>query len=195
MSTKQFYANRFGNELSESQVNKKGDFLIKFYDNEVLIKIEAYSNGELSGTSYNLMSEDTIPLILESDPNASFQINSQSGNFTLAECLLYQNKILVGKQIFLNTISSGLMICRHLFDPVSNALVHTSTIKKYYDMSGKLIYEFEYLEDGACFYVNAMNPYDDSFLASDIGADPDLDFIWQGFEYYQFSDPLIPLPV
>lgn len=192
MSIKQIYANRFGNELSENQVRTQGDFLIKFYDNEILTKIETYSKGTLVGTSHNLQSSDSIPSILESNPNASFQVETQNGNYSLAECLLYQNKVLVGKQIFLTRSSDDNMICRHLFDPLSNAIVHNRTIKKYYNVNGDELYEFEYKADGSCFYINNLQPYGDNVYAADIGVDPDLDFTWQGFEYYQFSEPLIP---
>ncbi|GGI27581.1 hypothetical protein [Pedobacter mendelii] len=192
MSTKQIYANRFGNEIFENQVNKLGDYLLKHYDDEILTKIETYSKGVLVVTSYNLISHDNVQSILDSDPHASFQIESQQGDYKLFECLSYKDKILVDKQIYVEIIPINETICRHYFDLPSNAIKHTSTIKIYYDLNGKELYEFEYNADGTCFHINNLQEYQSDFYAHNIGVDPDLEFTWQGFEYYQFSEPLIP---
>ena len=192
MSTKQIYANHFGSEISEKQVNKLGDYLLKHYDDEILTKTERYSKGVLVVTSYNLISNDNIQSILDLDPDASFQIESQQGDYKLFECLLYKDKIIVDKQIYVEIIPINKTICRHYFDLPSNTIEHTNTIKIYYDVNGEQLYEFEYKADGTCLYINNLQEYQSDFYAQDIGVDPDLEFTWQGFEYYQFSEPLIP---
>ncbi|WP_293785803.1 hypothetical protein [uncultured Pedobacter sp.] len=193
MSTKQVYANNFGKEISENQVNKSGDYLLKFYNEDKLIKIQQYLKGVLEGTSYNLNSNDDIQSILTLDPNCSFQIESQQGNYKLYECISYENKVMVDRQVFVEPRLLNKTICRHVYNIATNTVKHVHTIKIYYDVNGKDLYEFEYNDQGECVYVNNLQEYQANFYAANIGIDPDLDFTWQGFEYYQFSEPLIPV--
>ncbi|MFD2581075.1 hypothetical protein ACFSR6_01140 [Pedobacter vanadiisoli] len=192
MSNKHIYTNNLGNEISIKQASQLENYQVKVYENDILLWIESYSKDVLLGTSYNLSSKNEISSILNLDSNASFQITTQLGNYVSYECLAYQNSNLIDKQIFLEHHTSKEIICRHFYNAETNTIIHSNTIKRYYDQNGIEIYSFDYNEDGTCFFINKTQEYQTDFYAKNIGVDPDLDFTWQGFKYYQFSEPLIP---
>jgi len=192
MSIKNIYTNSLGNEISTKQAIQLGKYLLKVYENDILVRIESYSKDVLLGTSYNLSSKNEVSSILSLDSNASFQIKTQQGNYVSYECLTYQNNHLIDKQIFLEHITLKEIICRHFYNAETDTIIHSNTIKRYYDQNGIEIYSFDYNEDGTCFFINKPQEYQTDFYAKNIGVDPDLDFTWLGFEYYQFSEPLIP---
>ena len=57
-----------------------------------------------------------------------------------------------------------------------------------------MLYAFNYNLDGSCFSVDQpqISDIDATFMASEIGTNPEVIFTWSGFEYYQNAEPLIP---
>ena len=62
---------------------------------------------------------------------------------------------------------------------------------EYYYENNTLKYTFEYDENGDCFIIYDETDDQKDIFAWEIGQ-PDVSFTWQGFEYYEFAEPIIP---
>ena len=185
------YTNKFGIEITENQINQGLDYYTKiFLENGVPFIEETYKEGVLVNVSKYVSSELEISNELQNNPNSTFDyIYFQSG-YKVHEIRVYIQGLIEQKVVSVYNINDKI-ICYRKYKIDNGNFIGQRTEKSYYDSSGKLLYNFDYNEDGSCFLIsNEQEPQADIYAWS-IG-DPDVTFSWQGFEYYQFEDPLVP---
>lgn len=190
MAATRIYTNEYAEEISPEQANKLHTYYVRIFENNVETKHEAYSNGLLISTSYKITSHNDVNGILLTNPNASFSLAHNEGDFRIYEEISYRDGLLESKTKMAEKNKN--IICYHVYDVVTDMPIHLKTEKSYFDHDGLEIYSFYYNEDGTCFEIIKPQEYQTDFLASQIGHKPDIDFTWEGFEYYQNSLPLIP---
>jgi len=178
------------NELTLSQVQLVQDYRKEIFENETLVKIERYKDSNLIGTEY-FCNESEMNEILNDDPNAALAIKTEMNGYAVLNCLCHQNGVLVRKDIFVFDLQDK-EICWMPYVLDMNEPQYNTCEKYIYDENGEKLYQFEYLEDGTCFYVYKFDYSRSGFSAYLIDDDPDITFSWTGNEYYQFAYPIIP---
>jgi hypothetical protein len=188
------YTNDVGIEMTFAEAMQLDRYHKVIVDNNNNKYIEIYIGEKLSGTTYYVKSSDEITECLKTDPNASFYLTYKVRNYKVSEQLSYQNAELSLKRLFICDISNNL-ICLQNYDVKTGLPKYLATDKSYYDEFGTEIYAFVYNEDGQCFSIDRVQIIDTDaeFLAREIGVNPEIDFTWAGFEYYQNAEPLIPI--
>ncbi|MDB5150316.1 MAG: hypothetical protein JWQ57_4336 [Mucilaginibacter sp.] len=192
MDTTLSYFNEYGDEITFAQASQLTKYRIMVSEGNKRLRYETYTNGLKSHTSYYINSEAEIQGILTMDPNASFIIESVNGKYTISDERSYRSGILAGKRMYADDTVLNEIICMQIIDPMTGVVIHNQTEKSYFDAGGTEIYSFSYNADGSCFFIEKVQEFQTDFYATAIGNDPDIDFTWQGFEYYQYSEPLIP---
>jgi len=187
------YKNEYGNDITSAQANQLANYSQVIIDDNNQKIINTFVNGVLNGTTYTISSENDIAQILLLNPNASFTIASVTNGYDISESQSYKDGQLIYKNKAVGD-SSGNCICVQNYDINTGLPVYMDTIKTYYDETGTSVYEFVYNNDGSCSLIDQIQVIDfgAEFLASQIGTDPDITFTWEGFEYYQNAEPLIP---
>ncbi len=89
--------------------------------------------------------------------------------------------------------SDNNLICYQVFDIDTNQIIATRTEKMYYDQYGEEKYLFDYNVDGSCFRINDSQEPQGDIHAAKIGDTSYTTFTWEGFEYYQFAEPTVPV--
>ncbi len=185
------YKNNQGNQISIQQANETGNY-IKVFTEEGISKKEFYSEGVFITTSYIVKSEQEIDAILLNISDTTFELSTTLGQYEIVEFRNYTQGVIVEKAVRISRGDINKAICFKKMELVQNILEAIYTEKYYYDQNGDKKYSFEYYSDGgACFKI--YDEQDDSeIFAWDIGVNPDLTFTWQGLEYYQNAEPLLP---
>lgn len=191
MSLTYKYQNQFGKEITQKQIDLGLEYFSKIYYENGVPKIEeTYKNGQLINTSKYVSTEQEIINELILNPNASFDYIFVENGYKIHEIRTYGNNILTGKGVTVFN-SENKIICSRNYTVENGIITHQRTEKSYYDSNGELLYNFDYNADGTCFLIsNEQDPQGDIY-AWNIG-DADVPFTWQGFEYYQNEEPLIP---
>lgn len=190
MSTYNKFFSKEKVELDLSQLQLVSEYTKHFYENESLKKIERFKNNQLSSIEY-FCDQSDISEILSNDPNANITTKSTVNNHNIIISLNYVNNALVGKVIFVLD-SEGNEICYAPYNIETDEPRYADCDKFLIDENGEELYQFEYLDDGTCFYVYNHQVSQSDFKADRVGVDPDIDFFWTGNEYYQFAYPIIP---
>ena len=191
MSEITLYLNEYGTEVSSSEALKLKTFYKKILNGSDELRWEVYRKGILVKTSYYISSHSEIQAILVLNPDASFSLKTLADNYHVTESLSYENGSRAGKSITVKDIRIDKIICHQPYDILTDQPIHTATDKFYYE-NGLDKYQFNYSADGSCFEIQ-QEEYQEDFYAHNIGKDPDITFTWTGFEYYQFSDPYLPI--
>ncbi len=194
MVTKEYYS-FLGHSLTYEQTLKISDYNITVKEGGERKRIELYKNGILSGIYYFRDSNEDIELIKERyagcsvciltkmiDQNGFTQYWSDSwnndGSFLTSRIDVYD---YLDRQIYWEIIGED-----------GTSIEEVMKVK--YGSSQRFLYMFHYNEDGTFESATIDSDIDykgGSFYPEDIG-DPDLDFTWEGNEYYQQAEPKIP---
>ena len=191
------YTNEYSDSITESQAINIGTFTKHFFISDKLKKNEHYTDGNIQYVEY----------FLEIDEE-DIQIRSQYSNIGIT---FYKEEIIQGNYRKYNvedqdpdgTISSKrIEVLDQNNDIIYSSVLDVDTnevetiFKSAYDDNGEYLYEFEYNLDGTLDQVDIMISDDyhptGTFRPEDIGVDPELQFSWEGFEYYQNAEPIIP---
>jgi hypothetical protein len=191
MSTIIKFQNEFGHEITQDQINNGLSYYSKvFYENGKPTIEETYNYGELVNTSKYVSNEMEIVNELAMNPNSTFDYIYYDNGFKLHEIRSYQNNILIDKVLKVYD-SSNKMICYRDYEIEDGNILSYVTEKKYYDENENLLYSFDYNENGSCFLISNEQEGQADVYAWSVG-EPGVSFIWQGFDYYQNADPVIP---
>jgi hypothetical protein len=184
------YLDLFGDEISSEQKNTLERYQIAYFADEKLEKAELYENGELISTRYIVYDFNEISFILKKDRNASFNLLYTDNGYRISEGLSFKNQLLTIKQVYVLDKHEHVICFRdYTLDEEGKPIgVHT---EKFFYEEGEHRYVFEYNQDGTCLVIHDEK-YLENIWGSCIGDASTTDFTWKGFEYYQFSDPLIP---
>jgi hypothetical protein len=189
------YFNENNDEITLEQARRLTKYRVMVYEGDRKLRYETHTNGLKSHTSYYINSDVEIQEILSTEPNASFAIESKLGEYRISDNRSYRDRILTNWRIYAEDTSMNEIICMQIIDPLTGSVIHNRTEKSYFDANGTEIYVFSYNADGSCFFIEKVQEYQTDFYAKNIGNDPDLTFTWQGFEYYEYSEPVVPKDV
>jgi hypothetical protein len=127
---------------------------------------------------------------LSINPNSTFDYIYNENGFKIHEIRSYQNNVLIDKVIKVYDLNDKI-ICYRDYEIEDGNILSYVTEKKYYDENENLLYSFDYNEDGTCFLISNEQEDQADIYAWSVG-EPDVSFTWDGFEYYQNAEPLIP---
>lgn len=185
--------NIYGLEISNEQAN----MLVEYFDEKLINgevkKIDVIENKLVERTYYYYYLDDSesISSLLPTYQNkkVSFYNVSYVNNYKVEDIYSYENGVLKGRsKSILN--NQKQLICYQKLDLITNQIINNATQKFYYE-NNKSRYTFEYDEFGNCFMIHDNMFAQEDIFAWDIGAN-ETSFTWQGFEYYQQAQPLIP---
>lgn len=188
------FKNQQGIEISESEASILASFVKIFLVNDKEKIMEYYESNQLDQSCYILDPNEGIDMIIDQylTKKVTFTRKEIINNYTKTEDINYNNGILESKKIFVDD-PNGNFIAFQIIDIVTNLPILGSTEKYYYDSSGEEKYIFDYdHETGDCFMIYDLQELGGCILASHIGK-PDTEFTWNGFEYYQHANPIVPL--
>lgn len=194
METKECYS-FLGHSLTYEQT-------LKIYDHEVIVKeggerkrIELYEHGTLSGIYYFRDPEEDIELIKERYNGCSICILTKmieqdgfiqywsdswnnDGSFLTSRIDVYDS---ADRQVYWGIINE---------DGISVEEI----MKVKYGDTREYLYKFYYNQDGTFEYatINSDIEYEDGMFYPENVGEPDLEFTWEGNEYYQQAEPKIP---
>lgn len=184
------FTNQFGYEVTTHQLENISSYYRTFFEDNIPVKEERYENNELVNTSYFVSTLKEINDILFTQPTSSFDYTYTQNNFHIKESLSYQNGILVDKNISVfDNDQNNICYRKFIFQ---NGIGVPESTQKYYYINGELKYTFDYNLDGTCFIISDEQDFQSDIYAWNIGNPDYTDFTWNGFEYYQFAEPLIP---
>lgn len=190
--TTYIYKNQYGVEVNENQIDNLDTYYKVTLISSTEKIVELIENNVVSHISYNLETSETIASLLPSymDRQVSFIAQNFVNNYLIKELKLYDlgQLELTSKTVY---DVNNKIICFQKSDINTNTPILATTEKRYYDSSGTEKYFFDYNDDGSCFMVYDCE-FDEEILASTIGQ-PNVDFTWVGFEYYQNALPVIPV--
>ena len=191
MSTK-IYKNQYGHEINENQIDYTEIYYKEIHESGIKKIVEHISENETTHISYYLSTTETIAAVLLqfSNKKITFVSTSFSNTYKVEEQFYYENSNLLMKSKNILD-SNGNAICFQKLDIVTNSPILGSTEKIFINANGSRKYFFDYNDDGTCFIINDYE-LDEQILPSTIGQ-PNIDFTWVGFEYYQNALPIIPL--
>lgn len=167
------------------------DYLFETYsENDIIIHKKTYINGELSNISFYAYSEADIDRLVHAENGTvSITFMYHQNTYKVTENLTYIDHLLTDKRITVEDANTNI-ICYKKYEPKDGLLTCVLTDKSYYKDNVN-IYDFEYYPDGSCFMITSVQTYQEDIFAWDIGTDA-TNFTWNGFEYYQNAEPLIP---
>jgi len=178
--------------ITQTQAERLDKYIVVYLENGRKIKYEYFDKAELVDTGYYISDESEISTWLSKNPHASFSLDASTDKYEITTILNYRNKELLYKNVIVGELGFGRLICLQLFDVNIDTPIHASTEKHFYNPDGTEKYIFEYQNDGACFLIHNVEEYQADIYPNDIGVNPNLNFTWEGFEYYQFSEPAVP---
>lgn len=194
METKEYYT-FLGHKIQFEQTKKILGYKTLIKLNGVRKLKELFENGECIGVYYFRSLEEDIDsirnqylglyiciLTVMEEQNGYTQYKSDTwladGSFMNSRIDVYDSE---DRQIYFGVLN-----------PEGTGFI--SVLKVKYMDNGEELYNFHYNSDGTFKYCDLHSDidYEDGqFHPSDIG-DPDLDFTWEGNEYYQHAEPKIP---
>ncbi|WP_026904657.1 hypothetical protein [Pedobacter glucosidilyticus] len=184
------YNSDLGQDVTFEQTKQMDAYNKVFLVNGIPTKKERYEFNQLISKSYFVTSNVQISNILLNEPDTSFYYTYYTNNYKVQEMLSFKNAVLMGKWVTVWD-QQGNDICFTKFDVQTNQLIPRDTEKSFYE-NGEERYFFEYdPHTGNCLMIYDK-PYGDVIYPNRIGVDPDEPFTWQGKEYYQHAEPLIP---
>ncbi|MEO4004693.1 hypothetical protein [Flavobacterium sp. CAU 1735] len=187
------YTNANGTKITieKTKSDYLPDYLFETYsENDTIIHKKNYINGELSNIAFYAYSEADIDrLVNEQNGTASITFIYTQNAYQVTEDLTYTDHILTDKRITVTDANANI-ICYKKYEPKEGVLTCVLTDKSYYKDNVN-IYDFEYYPDSSCFMITSVQTYQEDIFAWDIGTDA-TDFTWNGFEYYQNAEPLVP---
>ena len=192
MATTSEYFNENGKLISFEQTGRLTNYHVMVYEGNKKLRYETYTKGQKHHTSYYINSDTAIQQILSTEPTASFVIESNVGKYRTSDNRSYRDGVLTNWRMYAEDTNIKEFICVQVIDPLTRSVIHNRTEKSYFDVDGTEIYAFSYNVDGTCLFVEKTQEYQTDFYAKNIGRDLDITFTWQGFEYYEHSEPLVP---
>lgn len=191
MATTYSYKNLFGNQITNNQVNNLKEYFKDIYIDGMLKKTERIESSMVVHTYYYLNGTESIYdlLPLFRNKKVSFYNVSTINNYKIEDIYAYDNGILVDRSKSIANVQDKI-ICYQGIDIVTGLSINNDTRKYYYE-NNTLKYTFEYDENGDCFIIYDETDDQKDIFAWEIGQ-PDVSFTWQGFEYYEFAEPIIP---
>lgn len=186
------YNNKFGHEITFSQVNKVEEYYKVYVENNLPFKEERYQKGLLINTSFYVTSQSQIDTILLTNPGVSFEYEHLINGYKVKEFLSYNDNILAYKRVLVYNIDDKI-ICYCKYKLENNVFIPEETEKYYYE-NGERKYTFDYNNNvGTLYMIYDDLIYQSDIYPEDIGKTDKTDFIWTGFEYYQNAEPIIPV--
>ena len=140
--------------------------------------------------SYFVFSTEEKDRILALRGTISIIFKKQERVYSIAEYSTYVDHTLTHKSISVNN-NNEEDICHQFFQIKDGDITSVSTEKWYYE-DGEEKYLFEYNDDGTCLMIDSVQTYQEDIFGLDIGT-PRTSFTWDGFSYYQFATPLVPV--
>ncbi len=185
------FQNEFGHEITQQQITNGLENYSKviYEDGKPMIE-ETYNNGVLVNTSKYVSSELEIVNELSINPNATFDYIYYESGYRLHEIRSYQQGVLIDKVTKVYDLNSKI-ICYRDYEIKEGNIISYRTEKKYYDENESLLYSFDYNDDGSCFLIANEQEDQADIYAWSVG-EPEINFTWQGFEYFKNEEPLIP---
>ena len=175
------------NFITEAQITTLASYYKIYFEENLKRKIEYFENGKLIQTSYFLDERPENFLDLCSSDKSYFYIQKNYDGFKYIECVEYFHAQISRIEIRIYDADNNL-ICLQNRDKYSQKAILGSTKKAFY-RNNEEIYQFDYNEDGSPFMIYS-NEFQGDFLASAIGKE--VDFSWEGLEYYQNAAILLP---
>lgn len=177
-------------EFCKVHLNEKGEFkIVEFIENDKVVAVEYYlENTEaIEDYNYNFSNYEYI----------TFYINKeQSGKFSKYDVLTLNNKkeiIMKRTQVYGDLI---LPIYDHAIDLDTNEINYLS--KVIYNLENNIDFEFAYdLKTGKLENITVLDPTnffdtdDRTIYPNEVGKNI-YNFSWEGFEYYQNANPILP---
>lgn len=191
------YRNKLYFEITELQALQSDIYSKEFIIENKLKKIEHYSNGDLTYLEYFLGINETVSQTRLTYPNLEitfYKNEYEERGYRKYDVEDYNldGTISVKRVEILD--SKNDIIYSKILDLDTNDIIAIS--KSSYDEEGNYLYEFEYNLDGTLNQVDIMIPDDyhptGTFYPQDIGVNPEVNFTWDGYEYYQNAEPEIP---
>jgi hypothetical protein len=195
------YLNEYLEPINREQAIQSNEFIQQKTENGKVKIEETYKNGILSYVNYYLNNNENENEIRQLYPNIGLTF--------------YKNEIVNGiyKKYNVEAVDlNGIVESKYVevygdspypiyFEAIDiNTNERLSMFKAYYDIEKKIDYEFSYDNTTGNFKeLTVLDPYnyvDTSnhiILPSQVGIGyNDYDFVWTGFEYYQFATPILP---
>jgi len=179
------FTDELGREVKESELNDLQYFSKTYLVDEKIVKQEIYKDGKFSRNTYHVSSLDEIWVLLETEPSVSFNYLHTENGYNIKEYLNYNEGKMSLKTTSVMDGDNIICYAKYKFQNEDPKLVD---FEKIYHANNEEKYLFEYI-DGACFLIHDMD--DGNIWASSIGK-PGVSFTWEGLEYYQFEQPIIP---
>ncbi|REC63576.1 hypothetical protein DRF65_05650 [Chryseobacterium pennae] len=189
MTTTQF-KDFFGNEISREEAEVSTQYSVETFVDGVINKIEQLENGVVEITYYHLDASESINelLLLYPDQKVSFSTITDIGSYRIEYVFLYEKGRLTEQKKWIMN-KNDQYICLQKFDTITGLLINNATEKYYKDETSS--YTFEYDQSGNCFMIHNETDGEKDIFGWEIG-NPRCSFTWNSFEYYQYSEPLLP---
>jgi hypothetical protein len=149
---------------------------------------KVFDNGVFSYVAYFAYSKEDLENIIEKYKTVKIEYIHFVNSYKVVEYITYRNKVLEERNISVID-SNNNNICFRKHEIENGKEISFWNEKNYYE-NGEMKYLFDYNKDGTCFIVNDYESLSDIY-PHNIGTEK-TNFTWIGFEYYQFSEPLIP---
>ena len=194
------YLNKYMEPVANKQIELLDEYIKQDLINNRIKLEEVYKNGTLLSVTYFLDSEENVVEIksrFKEIPIELYKNEVIQGNYRKYDVESFNlDGTLVSRSIEVLNDDMNL-IYRKSFNIETNDVIYFE--KQYIDVENDVTYEFTYNEDGTFKWLSLLDPlaFVDTdvhgFGPNDIGIDKNpYKFSWEGFEYYQFANPIIP---
>lgn len=197
------FFDRNGNLISDLESHPLASYTKMTLDDQQRFHLaEHFDDDKLTAIEYFLRDGESFRKILDKYPDferINFYIASaEAGKYAQYEVLtVNRNEIIESRRI--QVLSDTLLpIYDRAIDIVTGQTLYFA--KHYYDLNNNLDFEFTY-EEGSGeltkIYVQDPHNYIDTdeheILPPEVGKGKNpYDFDWDGFEYYRYSEPILP---
>jgi len=191
-----------GKVIDAESINEFDSYAKMYLDEERDFKfVEFIDNNEVSYIEYFLGVNETYKTVFENFPGyelITFYTNRQrSGVYSKYDVLVISDDGTIKSKAIKVLGKNLLSIYYKAIDLDSGKTMSFS--KHYYDLLHNVHYEFEYDENGDLAKTTVYDP-EDFYDTSDytvypyqVGAGKNyFNFGWEGFEYYQRAEPILP---
>jgi len=180
------FTNEYGDKVDESQKDILEYFYKVYLVDEKPIKKEIYKYGNFIGNIYYVLSLEEIETRLKTEPSASINYSYNKNRYLVTEIRGYDNNSLTSCMTSVkNDNNESICFAKQEMHEGKLRLV---VLEKHYYENNKLKYDFDYDQDGSCFLIYNMQ----DFQADIWPNSSEENFNWNGLEYYQFEQPIIP---
>lgn len=194
METKEYYS-FLGHKISFEQTKKMQGYSIMIKLNGFRKREELFKNGECYSVYYFRSFDEDIAVIRNQYSGVNIcilTVMEEQGGYTQ-----YRSDTWEADGTYRNSRidvydSNDRQIYFGVLNPEGTDLI--SVLKVKYMDNGEELFNFHYNSDGTfkyCGLHSDIDYEDGTFHSGDIG-DPNLDFTWEGNEYYQHAEPKIP---